>query len=158
MIKATKTYFHLRQSSGKTVEVKGWKDDVKTCNQCGITKSLDNYHITSTNTFGQKLLKGVCATCCNNARKFSKVRHRKKDYAFPKKDYCEICLRPELDPETGKKIRIVLDHDHYTEEHRGWLCDQCNTAVGKLGSQFSTDKEGLEAALKYLSRTPSLKK
>jgi hypothetical protein len=55
---------------------------------------------------------------------------------------CEICHR------IG---RVVLDHDHATNEFRGWLCRECNTSLGNLGD----DVAGLRRALAYLERTRS---
>lgn len=41
---------------------------------------------------------------------------------------------------------MCFDHDPVTHEHRGWLCQNCNTAIGKLGDNV----EGLTKALHYL--------
>jgi len=42
--------------------------------------------------------------------------------------HCAICGRPESD----FKRRLCMDHDHTTGEFRGWLCHDCNIAVGRL--------------------------
>ena len=39
----------------------------------------------------------------------------------------------------------VLDHDHETNLFRGWLCDDCNLGIGKLGDNL----EGIMRAVKY---------
>lgn len=52
---------------------------------------------------------------------------------------CEIC---------GKECVFVLDHDHATRIFRGWLCTNCNTALGKLGDTVA----GLERAITYLKK------
>ena len=53
---------------------------------------------------------------------------------------CENC---------GKSTeKLIFDHDHKTNEFRGWLCYQCNTAIGNLGDSI----EGLRRALNYLER------
>jgi hypothetical protein len=56
-------------------------------------------------------------------------------------DVCECCGRPQR---AGKQL--ALDHDHVTGKFRGWLCDECNTSIGKLGDDIA----GLEKALAYL--------
>jgi len=51
---------------------------------------------------------------------------------------CECCGE--------KPIKWCLDHDHSTHEFRGWICERCNTGLGKLGDNI----EGLTKALNYL--------
>jgi hypothetical protein len=41
---------------------------------------------------------------------------------------------------------IVLDHDHDTDEFRGWLCNDCNNALGK----FRDSIDMLRRAINYL--------
>jgi hypothetical protein len=55
---------------------------------------------------------------------------------------CELCGKPP------KSKQLHLDHDHGTGEFRGWLCVNCNTAIGKLGDNVF----GLQRAIMYLSR------
>lgn len=54
-------------------------------------------------------------------------RHLKKTAPRPRPEKCEVC------GEYGKKRNgIVLDHNHKTKTFRGWLCSNCNTALGLL--------------------------
>ena len=39
-----------------------------------------------------------------------------------------------------------MDHCHKTEKFRGWLCKNCNMAIGKLGD----DLDGVMNAVNYL--------
>lgn len=48
--------------------------------------------------------------------------------------------------------RLVFDHDHKTGAYRGYLCDSCNTGLGKLGDSV----EGLTQALNYLQKAQTL--
>ena len=41
---------------------------------------------------------------------------------------CEVCGVPEL--ELTRKLQ--MDHSHLTGEFRGWLCHNCNVALGML--------------------------
>ena len=54
------------------------------------------------------------------------VRRREFEKLNPKTKYCEVCLRPEKD--FSKKL--CLDHNHDTGQYRGWLCHNCNSALG----------------------------
>jgi hypothetical protein len=58
----------------------------------------------------------------------------------PKPEICECCGKPP----TARGFN--RDHCHITGKFRGWLCDNCNTGIGKLGD----NKEGLQKALNYL--------
>jgi len=57
---------------------------------------------------------------------------------------CEICER--------RKAR-VLDHCHTSGSFRGWLCNDCNLAIGKFGDNI----EGLMNAVRYLERAAEVK-
>ena len=49
----------------------------------------------------------------------------------PKPKVCSVCLG-------ARSRRLVVDHDHKTNEIRGWLCDKCNLALGYLGDDADT--------------------
>ena len=48
--------------------------------------------------------------------------------------------------EKGYRVKWCLDHDHKTGEFRGYLCDNCNTALSK----FKDDTKILNEAINYL--------
>jgi len=54
---------------------------------------------------------------------------------------CEICAGVN---KNGKVLS--LDHCHKSNIFRGWLCNKCNTGLGKLGDSVHS----LERALAYL--------
>lgn len=39
----------------------------------------------------------------------------------PRTPFCEAC---------GKVCRVYFDHDHKTNKFRGWICRECNSALG----------------------------
>lgn len=51
--------------------------------------------------------------------------------------FCECC---------GIFCVVRLDHDHTTGKFRGWLCNNCNLGIGKLGDC----EAGVIRALNYL--------
>lgn len=56
---------------------------------------------------------------------------------------CPICGKVTV---PGLTSKIVLDHDHNTGRIRGWICDSCNTGIGR----FKDDIDLLKRAIKYL--------
>ena len=50
---------------------------------------------------------------------------------------CECC---------GKEAKLYLDHCHKTKNFRGWICNNCNIGLSRLGD----DINGLVTAINYL--------
>lgn len=72
---------------------------------------------------------------------------REKLVGSPKPKTCPICGRKPLGKKRGKG-RIVVDHDHKTNKIRGWICDDCNVALGRVNDSIKT----LESLIQYLKR------
>lgn len=56
---------------------------------------------------------------------------------------CECCGGPPV----GRSLRLHLDHDHVTGAFRGWLCGNCNRAIGLLSDTLA----GVQQAISYLT-------
>ena len=83
-------------------------------------------------------LSNICKKCHKKAGKV--VYHLAKDGVSDSSGACDCCGR--------KEQKLKLDHDHATLKFRGWLCDNCNTGIGRLGDNI----EGLKRALAYLEK------
>lgn len=91
-----------------------------------------------------------CRSCIKKRKLIvSKIR----ETAPPQPQFCECCGKP---PNKGANINprrrvmgLMLDHDSVTNTFRGWLCGDCNRAIGSLGDNI----EGLEKALNYLKKS-----
>ena len=108
----------------------------KVCLRCNITKPEKAYQLD------KRGRRNVCMECRWKSERLLKKLRADWDAANPqgRPTTCELC---------GKQAkRLVLDHCHETEQPRGWLCDQCNIALGYLGDNVA----GLEAAIRYLQR------
>lgn len=57
----------------------------------------------------------------------------------PKPLNCEVC---------GNEGKICYDHCHKTEKFRGWICDPCNIALGKV----KDNPETLRKLANYLEK------
>ena len=58
----------------------------------------------------------------------------------PEPALCECCGKASKRP-------ICLDHDHLTGAFRGWLCNNCNNGLGKIGDSV----ESVQRMLYYLT-------
>jgi hypothetical protein len=56
---------------------------------------------------------------------------------------CELC-----DGINANGKALSLDHCHATNKFRGWLCNKCNTGIGKLGDNL----RGILRAAAYLEK------
>ena len=111
---------------------------MRVCKRCDETKPLDRFPVNNTLASGV-LRKHTCNDCRGHQRKVRVRLHREN--AKPATLDCPICNRHV----TGSRD-IVLDHDHDTDEFRGWLCNDCNNALGKFGDSIDM----LRRAINYL--------
>ena len=70
--------------------------------------------------------------------KVNREKHKEEKAGRPRPTECEVC--------GGTSGGIHFDHDHVTGEFRGWLCGNCNTALGLL----KDDTERLHLLAQYL--------
>lgn len=110
------------------------------CKVCKNVKELyTNFAINASFKNGRIAYKHSCNEC----RSFQKKNRLKLHSVHIKPDagQCPICN--EL------TYKWVLDHDHKTHAFRGWLCNTCNTALGK----FNDDTNILYKAIAYLQKS-----
>ena len=105
------------------------------CKTCNEDKSIKKFPINMT-TKTKTYYKHTCKKCRNIQKTILKRLH--KDNPRPTHCTCPICK--------GEDKELVLDHNHTTGEFRGWICNDCNTAMGKLGDSH----EVLARAIAYL--------
>tara|TARA_R100001086_G_scaffold202005_1_gene118158 strand:+ start:603 stop:1037 length:435 start_codon:yes stop_codon:yes gene_type:complete len=103
----------------------------KICKICGEEKYLGAFHANGTWT------RPECKECFNYKQSLY-VKLRKGQTAPEPNTPCECC--------GAKGIGLSWDHDHKTGDHRGWICHNCNTGIGKLGDNIT----GVLQALNYL--------
>ena len=104
----------------------------KICIYCEQSKPINEFPKHKQN---KDRLDNRCRSCIKEQSNLRKELHKT---APEKPELCECC---------GKIPRVWhLDHDHYDNSFRGWLCDKCNTAIGILGDDVS----GVTNAMNYL--------
>jgi hypothetical protein len=58
---------------------------------------------------------------------------------------CPVCKKRTI---AGITSKVVLEHDHRTGKAGGWICDSCNTGLGR----FKDDVELLKSAIQFLEK------
>ena len=104
----------------------------KICSKCHTDKPLTSFRTDKRGT------RNVCIQC-RDYHQLIAVRGRRQWIKEQKQipTHCQCC---------GKQTKLCYDHDHTTEQHRGWICQQCNQGISLLGDNI----QGLIKALHYL--------
>ena len=112
------------------------------CKSCDKTKEAEEFQWIVRGKSRKPVLN---SRTCRSCEKYNKrVLYRlKKENPKPLDSKCNCC---------GNVTKLVCDHDHKTDEFRGWLCEACNTGIGKLGD----DLNGLRMAMAYLKRVEKI--
>jgi len=109
----------------------------RTCKRCSASRPLTDFRKVNNPKAGRPQHRTrECNVCFKKAKQDIK---KARLSAGPPPDRCEIC------EQAGP---VQCDHDHGTGAFRGWLCRNCNTALGGLGD----NREVLLRALAYLER------
>ena len=124
---------------------KGYKN--KICNRCYILKDYyEDFDINQTDAKGIKTTRPSCKTCRDDIEGVKLSAKEKKRMAAIKPSglyECPICHKKSIAFVTGN---FVIDHNHKTGEARAWICDSCNTGLGR----FKDDIEVFKNAIEYL--------
>jgi len=111
--------------------------EYKVCDTCNKTFGIESfYNERKTLKDGSRNKKSTCKECYIHkvrVRVFLHTKHRQEKDAV-----CEVC---------NARTTLVLDHCHKNDTFRGWLCNSCNTGIGKLKDDVSL----LEKAIEYLN-------
>jgi transcription elongation factor Elf1 len=125
----------------------GDKFEFKICNVCHCIKSVENFARNQNNLHGT-----IRRPSCNKCRTtIDKRAPRTKQAKQMEKQrpkvgepfLCPICRKRSI---VGITAKIVADHDHYTGNIRGFICDSCNTGLGR----FKNGENYLMNAVNYI--------
>ncbi len=119
----------------------------KVCNICNRLLDVDNF---AKNQNG-KNNRTVRRPSCNDCRKIidgeDLSTKDKREWEKKKPNFvvweCPICRKRTI---PGLTSKVVLDHDHLTGKPRAWICDSCNTGLGR----FKDNIETIQNAIDYL--------
>lgn len=90
------------------------------------TKNEDGIYLSKTREYKTESMKRWRLANLDKSRKNAADNHarrKEQEATRPRPDLCEVCNRTNW-------RRMNFDHDHKTGLFRGWLCDQCNKALG----------------------------
>ena len=126
---------YKRDVRGRTYFIKGFESMWQFCRVCNELKHQKDFTVHSElDKYARRKLRNICRDC--DVIKASLIRKLKHEQGKPPKD-CQLC---------GEEKKLQLDHCHKTNKFRGWLCNDCNSGLGKLGD----DVPSLERGIKYL--------
>lgn len=106
----------------------------KKCRKCKIEKDINNFPHFSTNDAGRK---NTCKSCNNELS--SLRRNLRSQNPPPLPGNCPIC--------NNYTTSWILDHCHFSNTFRGYICNSCNLGIGR----FNDDVNILYNAIEYLN-------
>jgi hypothetical protein len=121
----------------------------KICNICHRLLGTENFVRNQNGVNNRHVRRPSCETCRKTLEgtppnsHAKRERERNKPYKIPFE--CPICGKRTI---AGVTSKIVLDHNHNTGEIRGWVCDSCNTGIGR----FKDDIKLIKSAMKFLEQ------
>lgn len=130
------------------LEKTGKPYDKKICNICHLLKDMKEFDINQTDAKGRKTTRPSCKACrvAIDGKRLNPTDKRSLDAIKPKGLFtCSICNKTSI---VGITANLVKDHDHVTGRGREWICDSCNTGLGR----FKDDIELLQKAIGYLKK------
>ena len=122
----------------------GTEEPTKVCGICLSSLPLSMFGTDG----GANYLRYECKPCAKKQADIVK-KLKKSAPVVPTDHSCHICQRSEEQirkDSPNKKGVWCCDHNHTTNEFRGWLCHKCNLGLGNLNDDISR----LKRAIKYL--------
>ena len=117
----------------------------KVCNICNRLLPVDNFPKNQNGKNNRTVRRPSCSDCrkiIDGKKVSSKV---KKEWNKQKPNLiiwtCPVCKKTTI---PGLTSKVVLDHNHNTGEPRAWICDSCNTGLGRFKDDVSTMKNAIE--------------
>ena len=136
------------EKTGKPKEGKLYEK--KICNICHLLKDqATEFEPNQTDKDGRKTPRPSCNDCRIdiNGKKLLNSEKKRMEKTKPKDKTiftCPICLKRTI---VGITVRVVLDHSARSGRARGWICDSCNTGLGR----FKDEIQFLDRIREYLT-------
>lgn len=119
----------------------------KICNVCHKLLSTSMFAKNQNGKNNRSVRRPSCADCRKHLEGINMSAKTKAEWGKKKPNNepfeCPICSKRTI---AGITCKVVLDHNHRTGEPRGWVCDSCNTGIGR----FKDDVELIKKAIKFI--------
>jgi len=130
------------------IEKTGKSYKKKICNICHLLKNMEEFGINQTDAKGRKTTRPTCKECrvAIDGKPLNLEEKRRLNAIKPKDIFtCPICQKTSI---AGITAKFVIDHDHKTGAGREWICDSCNTGLGR----FKDDPVLIQRVIDYLKK------
>jgi uncharacterized protein YlaI len=119
--------------------------DEKICNICHRILPTKDFDLNQTGVNNRPIRRPSCSQCRLNIDGKPMIGKGAWNDSKPSLvDFkCPICEKTTI---PGLTSRVALNHDHKTGKITGYICDSCNTGLGR----FKDDIVVLQRAIKYL--------
>ena len=108
----------------------------KTCIKCRKTKTLFEFATRENLKSGKSSYRTECKQCARDKAAVRKQLEKENPRPTDSNYQCPICNKTEAQLKENDRWhdRSVwcLDHNHATLKFRGWICNNCNIAIGRL--------------------------
>lgn len=142
----------LTKNDFKIIDVRKTGDGFpnKICNVCHKLKKTTEFAKNQNAKNNRPVRRPSCKDCrikmegvgVSNQDKLIWIKKKPTDEPFE----CPVCKKKTIANVTSK---LVLEHNHHTGKVGGWICDSCNTGLGR----FKDDIELLKNAIEFLKKS-----
>ena len=120
---------------------------LKICNICHKLLKTSEFAKNQNGINNRSVRRPSCTECRKELEGVNMSAKTKQEWAKKKPQNepfeCPICAKRTI---AGVTSKVVLDHNHRDGSARGWVCDSCNTGIGR----FKDDIELITRAINYV--------
>jgi hypothetical protein len=119
----------------------------KICNVCHRIRPTSLFDPNQNGKGDRQVRRPSCKDCRRLIDGVGMLASERRKWMLSKPEHidftCPICKKTTI---PGLTSKVVLNHDHATGRVLGWICDSCNTGLGR----FKDNIEVLNEAIEYL--------
>ncbi len=119
----------------------------KICNMCNRLLDVGMFQKNQNGKNNRTVRRPSCNDCRDiiDGKSMTPEERRRMNQIKPHMEIwtCPICKKTTI---PGLTSKVVCDHNHKTGHPRAWICDSCNTGLGR----FKDDIYLLKSAIEYL--------